>query len=368
MADDKAVAIHPEFPRWYRTVDLSENRERLGLRYRGVLELIKNPTPSAVESMIRVAFRSKQAASPENIAKIRKCFKGVDDFFDMTGNDRELEILCGAGLALLLEKDGNDSADGAVAVTTTAMNGARSPELPMDLSTLAEQAICRIGEIKRKRPSLGESFPHTFPKIDFTAAKAKIQEQPDAGGFVAAIDLMAESLRANLAPIKQNAADIEKMDSFVANQDEELQILWWLFGKRSVELNCLFTDVTPAEQQPIVFAKELADATQFLPGPTSAKALLAQTGLKDRKKITIPGAVNACTSSWLSSLAIENEISPVSSPVHFAIVRKLETDDDTKWIPGWEAITGIEQKFSLSTLALGNLFYRERLLILFSKE
>jgi hypothetical protein len=118
----------------------------------------------------------------------------------------------------------------------------------------------------------------------------------------------------------------------------------------------------------LVFGKELADATEFLPGPTSAVTLLAQTGLKERKRISIPAAVNSCSAAWLTSLAVQSGVSPVSSPVQFAILRKLETGDETAWIAGWESMSGIAQNFSIPMLTLGNLFYRERLLARFCKE
>ena len=357
--------MHPDFPRWYRTVDLNEDRERLRHRFSGLSALIKIPSRVEVEGMIRVAFRAKHGASPEVVAHIRQQFKDADDLFDMQGNDRELEILCGAALAVLFEKNADISAIAALAVTTAAMNGARSPELPMDLPALAEHAISTIAEINRKRPELGSQASDAAARVDFSAAKAKVQEQPDPTGFAAALDLVAEAVRATLEPV---AGSIEETHRFISIQDEELQMLWWAFGERSLDSDCPFKDVTPAERQPLLFAKELADATEFLPGPNSAKALLARSGLKERKKLTIPAAVNACDASWLGSLGIQSDVSAVSAPLHSAIFRKLETGDDTSWVSGWSAVSGIAGDYSLSALTLGNLFYRERLVALFSKE
>jgi hypothetical protein len=144
-------------------------------------------------------------------------------------------------------------------------------------------------------------------------------------------------------------------------------MLWWVFGERSEDLNQLFKDV-PAKAQPLVFAKELADVTEFRPGPISTKGLLSRAGLKENKKLTIPEAVNACEASWLKSLVQAENVSPLSLPIHFAIGRKLETNDDASWIVGWATSCGIEEKHAFPALTLGNLFYRERLLSLFAKE
>ena len=72
MSDNEKVVMHPDFPRWYRTADLGDDRERTHRRFSGVSALIENPTRADVESMIRVAFRARQVASPEAVARIRQ--------------------------------------------------------------------------------------------------------------------------------------------------------------------------------------------------------------------------------------------------------------------------------------------------------
>ncbi|MOA64383.1 hypothetical protein D3C78_1904110 [compost metagenome] len=57
--------------------------------------------------------------------------------------------------------------------------------------------------------------------------------------------------------------------------------------------------------------------------------------------------------------------SPVSTPLHFAIKRQLETGPGEAWVAGWAAATGIDAQYALPGLTLGELFYRERLLVLF---
>ena len=71
-------------------------------------------------------------------------------------------------------------------------------------------------------------------------------------------------------------------------------MLWWLTGRRSFDLDCSF-DTVPVEARPLVFAKELSDSTEFLPGPASVKGLLSHAGLKDRKKVALSHVINAAT-------------------------------------------------------------------------
>lgn len=367
MADDETTPIHPEFARWYGAVSLGDDREKIKRRWVGVSTLVSALTRADVESMIRVVFRIKPQAPLESLDRIRKPFKDADELFEMTGNDRELEVLCGAALAVFFEKGGDAAATAALAVTTAALGGARQSDLPMDLAALAERTIATVAEAHRKRPDLKRYASAEAPKLDFDKAVAKITEVASIDGVKAALPLAAQSAAAAIGKVvRATAAAIEAASTFIAIQDEELQMLWWMFGERSGDLDCAFSAI-PSEAQPLIFAKELADATQFLPGPISAKSLLSRAGVKDRKKVTIPAAINGCSSAWLTSLTTDGA-SIVSQPIHFAIQRKLETGDDTSWVAGWAAAAGIEAGRSVSTLTLSTLFYRERLLALFSRE
>jgi hypothetical protein len=358
MASD-GTTMHPDFPRWYREVGIDENRDRLQRRWAGVSTLVQTMTKKDIENALRITFRAKSVPSADGLANIRRSFKDVDDLFDMQGNDREVEVLCGACLAVLMERDDDRAALGALAVTTAALNGTRAAELPMNLANLAEAAIGRIAECKRKRPD-SEHLLSGFPKLSFGPAKEKLQ-QLDANGIGAAFDAAEAAVTQAL---KEFGNSIGK---YIAIQDEELEMLWWVVGEHSEYRDQLFKDVG-VKAQPLVFAKELADATGFLPGPSSVKGLLARAGLKESKKITIPEAVNACEASWLRSLGEKADTSPLSMPIHFAIGRKLETSDDDSWLAGWSSGCGIDGNKTFPMLTLGTLFYRERLLSIFAEE
>jgi hypothetical protein len=137
-------------------------------------------------------------------------------------------------------------------------------------------------------------------------------------------------------------------------------LLWWLFGGRSKLLDRPFADVA-ADAQAIVFASEVADATQFMPGPESVKPILSRAGLKERRKTGVAAAINAVDAELLRKIVGEAPPVPVVRPLHFAIHRKLEAGDDASWVANWSAVTGIDPDAALPGIELGNLFYCERL-------
>ncbi|WNG50498.1 hypothetical protein F0U60_44980 [Archangium minus] len=364
MDEGHVVAMNPDFPRWYRTVSLGDDRDRVQRRWAGVLALADQTTRDDVEAMLRIIFRAKLGPLPAALARLRQPFKDADELFDMQGNSRELEILCGAGLVTLFNKNVDISAIAALSVTTTALGGARAIDLPQDLLVQAENALAKTADRNRERPNLREFAVSGAPNTDFDKAVIKVRQQPDFNSVAAAFTSIDEVVRDAL---KKSAESILAVNKFITAQDEELQMLWWLVGERSWDYDCAFSAVSP-EAQPLLFAKELSQLTNFFPGPRSVKALLSRAGLKDRKKLTVPAAVNECDPTWLAQLVDGVDVSPISQPIHFAIRRKLETGDKESWIAGWAAAAGIDAGHTLPALTLGSLFYRERLLARISEE
>jgi hypothetical protein len=197
--------------------------------------------------------------------------------------------------------------------------------------------------------------------LDFDAIPELVRQNQSFAGVISALEMVAQTM--GEAAERQSEAR-QAMDTFIRIQDEELQMLWWLTGQRSKDHNCAFSDV-PAEAQPLVFGAELADATQILPGPPSAPAMLSRAGVKDKKKIAVSAATNAADQTWLRRLLGDRSPSPVTMPLHFAISRQLETGPGDTWVAGWVSATGVGDSLALPGLTLGTLFYRERLLILF---
>lgn len=368
MANKKIPAMHPDFPGWHAAIGIGDEAERRGMRWAGICAVVGSVKSPIIEALIRLAFKSQQPAAPSQVQIIRDAFRAADPTFAMEGNDRELQVMAAASLATLMAAGDKYGAEAALGVSTASLNGARKPELPMDLRTLAECAIDQISEIKRKRPDLTVHTPYTAPKINFETASAKVAEEPNANGFAEGFKLAAETMQDafnNMARRQANA--VNAMDVFVRVQDEELQMLSWLIGQRSDDLDCVFDDV-PGEAQALVFAKELAGHTGLMPGPASVKGVLSRAGLSGREKIVVSKAINAANPAWLQGFMPEGDVSPVSTPIHFGIKGQLETGGGNAWVSGWAASVGVKNTHDLSPLELGVLFYRERLFLLFCDE
>jgi len=95
---------------------------------------------------------------------------------------------------------------------------------------------------------------------------------------------------------------------------------------------------------------------------------LSRAGLKDRKKVAISSVMNAAPPGWVQTFMPEAELSPVTTPLHFALSRQRETGAGEAWVAGWAATVELPSDLGLTPLALALLFYRERLLMLLGGE
>ncbi|MGH7436898.1 MAG: GTPase-associated system all-helical protein GASH [Polyangiaceae bacterium] len=328
----------------------------------GIEALVKQLTVQDVETLVRLALKTRHQPSTDGVSRTRQPFKAADETFHSASNDRELQVICGATLAELFRRHGNISSVAAIAVSTATSLGVNKPELPFDLAEAADAGIQRQAELHRRRPDLSKLPPVAFPKGEFDKATQKFQSQADLNNIVPTLTILIDASKAAFDAVLKRCSDgLTAVGSFVAIQDEELEMLWWLVGDRSIDLDRAFGKID-REERPLVVAKELAQMTLYLPGPPAIRSLLGRSGLKDSEKLAVPACVNACDVDWLRPLVDATEPSPVTRPLHLAIKRKLETSDDDSWVAGWSAVTGVgaEQKFS--ALHIGTQFYRERLL------
>ncbi|WP_441255825.1 GTPase-associated system all-helical protein GASH [Tardiphaga sp. 285_C5_N1_2] len=368
MTEQEVAPMRDEFPRWYRQVEMGDNREKLELRWKGVIDLVDNADSESIVTMIAIALRTKPRPQATQVAAMRQTFKDIDDLFDMAGNDRELEILCSSALAMLFEGDEDTSALAALFTTTASCGGQRTADFALDLVGTANAALARISDDRRTRPALGKMVVAAPLKISVEQENTSLKQAFNADQVAAAFTALCKQTESAMQRLTRNLnAVLKEAHTFGEIQDEELQMLWWLFGGRSKKMDCPFSEISP-EAQTFILAAELADITKFLPGPDSVKPILSRAGLKERKKYSVPAAVNACDPSLLNSLIDGMEPSQITQPLHFAIKRKLETGDDASWIPAWSSISGIDATFSLPAIELGNLFYRERLGVLLGGE
>lgn len=354
---------HPQFATWMREFRLGQdNAPSLEHRWAGVAAIRKIAQVDEIEALARLALKSRQQPMASVLEKIVGAFANEDSEFTAAKNARELEVLAAITLVHLSQTlDDSFAPTAALVITTALVGGARTPQLPLDLYKLGEHALQQLSIVRNRRPSVTE--PSKSAKLTFEPAAAKARAQFDAATLGDAFILAGTAASNTLNAVQaSNAAAISALATRLRQQDEELQMLWWLIGGRSEFLACDFDDV-PSAIQPLIFAKELAEHTEFLPGPASLRAILSRAGVGNHEQLVLSAAIGAFKTEWLQALVQDKVPSPVTCPIHYAIQRQIETGPGTDWVPGWAAATELSKELALTPITLAELFYRERLLL-----
>ena len=124
--------MHSDFARWHASVGIGIDDNKNKARWAGACSLVDAADRELVEGLTRLAFHARQPITPALLQKVREAFSEPDNTFPPEGNDRELEIMAGIVLAVLVEQDLSIAALAALGITTTALAGARKTTLPME--------------------------------------------------------------------------------------------------------------------------------------------------------------------------------------------------------------------------------------------
>lgn len=358
----KVPQMTTDFARWYSESFMEEGPKR-DLRWKGVVDVASEANYETAEVLTRLAFQTPIPASgrkSESIgaayAKVIEKISGGDAAFDPAHSGRELQILAAATLTRLF----SSLPDAALVVTTASMAGLRKPDLPMDLAGFAEAALATFSARKHARISKAELKLAT-PTVDYALKDETLttiapeQVRAEFGRLHAATAAAIERVVAG-----QNRV-VEALHSQLALDEEELQMLWWLLGGYSSSSDMPFVKVDE-KLRPLVLAMELGKMTAVSPGPASIRAMLARAGI-DAGELKLSDAVNAPDLGWVKSVSASALISPVTTPIHFALEQRAELGSTDTWQTSWSALTGVAADSKLPAVKLGELFYREHVFL-----
>jgi len=342
--------MHKFFSEWYRVVSLQPDGALLEKRWQGIEKAVQSADFSGMLELIRIFF-SIPVKDNEYAERYRLVFQGIDPAFMMRGNDLEVAVLSGASIVHCLEARKPEYAD-AIALASIAANckGMRTqPPIP-EVIMLCEQHLSQRSAQLR---SLGP-VPEIVP-LDLTEtydANSGAQLRQFAESAVSAIGYLHRKMQL---------------------QEEETNILWWLFGGHSRDMDKRMADVgLPAAC--LVIGKELADLTLILPGPLSATAFMDKMFLsikqENRKQTTIKDAVNACPREWRTKWISKRDIQSIDDfcPIHLAVSKSLQTDGTVDWLPAYEKSAGVEVKSRIDPLEIAMQVYHESLFFSASKQ
>jgi len=358
----KTPQMSTDFARWYTESFMEEGPKR-DLRWKGVIDVASQADHETAEVLTRLAFQTPVPASgrkSENIGatytKVIETISGGDAAFDPAHSTRELQILAAATLARLF----SILPDAALVVTTASMAGLRKVDLPMDLVGLAETALVALSARKHSRIGT-EELRLATPKVDYTFNEELLSSmQPEL--IRAEFDRLHGATKAAIESVVAGQNRVVKgLHRQLELDEEELQMLWWLLGGHSTSSDMPFAKVND-KFRPLVLAQELGELTKVSPGPSSVRAMLTRAGV-GAGKLKLFDVVNAPEQEWAESVSDSKLISPVTTPIHFALEQRAELGSTDTWQATWSGLTGISADAQLPTAKVAELFYREHVFL-----
>lgn len=362
MAKAPVMEMDADFARWYAEAFMDEGHVRTA-RWKGVVDTAAAADLWMMEVLIRFAFAT--TASPdggknESLATKHRTLlltiSGNGTSMDPKANRRELQILSAAVLVRMLPAH----SEAAIAVLNASFGEKRNLDLPMDLIGLAKQALTEHSRKMHARPDT-RAFEIAVPKVDFQFSKESLTEMsPDL--WKDELNKLRDASQAAIRLVVENQNNVANLISRqIALGEEELQMLWWLIGGHSTIMDVPFEKID-ASLKPLVFGMELGQLTKVSPGPASLVAMLSRAGLTN-EVVKVVDAANAADADWIKDITRSPRISPVTTPLHFALEKRVDVNLDAGWVLLWTSMTGLADDASMPGIKLAEQFYREHLFL-----
>ncbi|HCO68738.1 MAG TPA: hypothetical protein DIT04_13415, partial [Dysgonomonas sp.] len=168
--------------------------------------------------------------------------------------------------------------------------------------------------------------------------------------------------------IKSRFSEIKRIfKGIIENQDiiaEESDIHWWLFNGFSRLLNIPMTDLN-IKEAPFIYALELANLTQYITPPVSAKEffhkLLAEKQKDEDDKQFVKDVVNQFIEKY-PQIGKKESLGAIC-PLTMACNYRIDLEDNQAWIKKYFSENSINMELKVSCLDLSYQFYIENLLL-----
>jgi hypothetical protein len=315
-----------------------------------------------------------------------------DSTFPSRDNELEVQVLAGTAILKKIENPSEIADLTSLAVLCAYCNGKGNGEVIMEeVIEEAHRYLQERGRNVRERSEPGDYSSKISTDDDPFAEIGKLNE--DLGNLRnanqvgqrlertnAQFNQLLKALKsqsARLNAVVENVGEVaERMvEDRLETLEEELDILWWLFGERSSELEKPFSEMGAAEIV-LIASSELAEKTTHVPGPPSMKDLLGKALLISNcgdpsihgRTVSLKEFVESAESDWREKRAerLSNHGTTLTdfAPVLYSIVAADEVGGD-EWENYYEQKTNtdIDATMSMEALDLAMQAYNEALLL-----
>jgi hypothetical protein len=358
----EAPPMHPYFSDWLRPTDLGIDRDTLKLRWAGIVQLRDEFIDwELAQDLIRLSL-GRPLKDSDSLETFKEVFKSHDNMFPMKpgSNDAELINLASAYLAACLADEDNEpfATKLATLILATSFCSNRvfpeGPDLVIDSIKFASIAGASIRERSiPPQPILAYKIKDTTQEAINTIQVNQVEQIKTALNSL--IGELTSHLNAAHNTVKKNHQKTIKQNEI---RDEELEILWWIFGEQSQILSVPFTEI-PELESPLLLGMEFAQRTTIQAELPSLKGLLRKIGVDHEGSIAFKDLIEA-NKKHSSILLDEDVYCPTLTPLLHAL---SITRESSTWQKQWEQNSGLSANIKASSVEWAEQIYRESLFL-----
>ena len=350
------------FGEWLRDAMADIDDDLLKRRWAAVESLAEDLESAEVFDLV---LRSTNCGvqDADTIKKVRNTFWKHDSAFRMTGNDLEIRRLCGSTVIRVLNTDSDENLAIALACACLHFGGSYSDFGLSAMSDEAESTLQKLSAAVRSKHAMEKRFPARVMVPSKTLAEVK-QLSEDGHDHVP-IQELYDVLTQFGKGINQITRDNRLLQDALTTQREETDILWWLTGACSNDMNQPFAEMG-AGVSAIIAGKELADHVVQRPGPLSVANILIRVIEQCENPRVTPSLdilLAEVPMDWKRKLSDSTcEEALPYCPLNAAISHTVTVDNDPSWVTPFSKHFGHSPSAELSPGVLSLQMYRERML------
>lgn len=355
--------MHKDFGDWHRLVSIERTDEILKKRWDGVEEWVSaiRDDAAALLETVRIFRGLPEKTSREAFLE---AFRKHDAAFAQRNNELEQRVLAGATLVhCVLTHDKGEDNDGlrAAALAGMALEASRLRAADGSLEELTGEALTCLHEIARQQRRRS-GFDTTLLTTEEREALTKTlgTNVPDHNQLRA---ICATAFQTVLLAVDRSEEALEAAAHDIRCADEETNILWWLAGGSSRDLDKPWSELKDAV--PLIAGWELADLTDVALGPQDAAALLERVipNTKGKsKEQAFHVYVNAVPEDWAKNRGAKLDDRALDlTPLSFALSHRSKGNAKT-WQVFFESVSGLKTSTTLAPQQAARLAYVEAVL------
>ncbi|WP_186014745.1 GTPase-associated system all-helical protein GASH [Burkholderia gladioli] len=297
-----------------------------------------------------------------NLTWFRDQFQQEDAAFSLINNERECTVLAAA---ILGARVAGGFYHTIAAINVANLQGHNQPREAGWLLADAKAAYTTSAVAARNYGAVDASFKLTpTPKLGDEITDLPVNDWPALLAVLTKI--RTESQDAVKAIAAKATAAIDAIASRTNLLREDSQMLWWLIGEHSRDLNRHFSKFTPA-QGAILIGTDLANlATATWLGPVAAPAMI-ERGLRItdgdiESTISLASAIDGFDTADLAKMATNRNSRPARIFPIMTAIEKAKEIGKGRWHEAYKKMTGIDATIEFSPPDLAMQVYLEYLL------